>query len=194
MELENIHELNEIVEDDGDRIVFKIALVGDSGVGKTNLLNRLVTKDFLKESKATVGVELQSKTYKIDDRIVKLQIWDTAGQERFQSLTSSYFKGAKGGMIVYDITKNETYNNAINHWVECIKQNGDPEICIILIGNKSDLELNREVKISSAKDKAKELGTQYKFLYLGIMFMETSAENSSNVDIAFKTMLKSKIV
>jgi len=158
-------EITEIPDNiQGEDYIFKIVIVGDSGVGKTNLLSRYTQNKFENESKATVGVELQSKVYNINGKVIKIQLWDTAGQERYKSITSAYFKGAKGAMIVYDITKQESFD-AVDKWHQQVKEHGDSEICIIQVGNKNDLKQNRKVDMEVAREKAKEKGNDYISFY-----------------------------
>jgi len=135
----------------------KIVIVGDSGVGKSNILTRFTNDDFNQESKATVGVDLASRTLKIDDKTIKLHIWDSAGQEKFKSITAAYYKGAKGAMIVYDISKKESFNS-IGKWYQEVREYGDKNMSIILIGNKSDLILLRSVEVEELNEKSKQLG------------------------------------
>jgi len=130
-------------------LYLKLIIVGDSGVGKTNILTRFTKNVFNHENKTTIGVEFASKVIKIQDHILKLQIWDTAGQERFKSLTVAYYKGSRGAIIVFDVTKRESFENVIN-WLNDIKKNGDKETIIILVGNKNDME-EREVSFEEAK-------------------------------------------
>ena len=95
----------------GYDMIFKIVLIGDTSVGKTNILSKYLTDEFDPESKATVGVEFGTKNFKIENNIVKVQIWDTAGQERYRSITNAYYKGAKGALLVYDITNKKSFDN-----------------------------------------------------------------------------------
>jgi Ras-related protein Rab-11A len=148
----------------GEDYIFKIVIVGDSGVGKSNILSRFTQNEFHQESKATVGVELQSKVYNIDGKIIKMQLWDTAGQERYKSITAAYFKGAKGAMIVYDITKQDSFNN-VDKWYQQVKENGDSEIVIVQVGNKCDLKQNRQVTTDSGKEKARLNGKYYQITF-----------------------------
>ncbi len=158
----------------------KIVIVGDSNVGKTNILNRFVSNDFSADSRATVGVELSSKSYKINGKIIKLHLWDTAGQERFKSITSSYYKGAKGAMIVYDITNKESFLH-LDKWIKEVRDNGGKNINVVICGNKSDLELKRVVSTEEGMNLAKQND---------IMFFETSALNSFNIEEAFQLLIK----
>ncbi len=141
-------------EEDYDMIL-KIVLVGDSGVGKSNILLRYLKNDFDQNSKASVGVEFGSKKFIIDDCKIKGQIWDTAGQERYRSITNAYYKGAKGALLVYDITRESSFES-VDKWIVDLKKNGDENIMIILIGNKNDLEDYRRISISQGEEKAQD--------------------------------------
>jgi Ras-related protein Rab-11A len=166
-------------EEDYDTI-FKIVIVGDSGVGKTNLITRYLKNDFKPETKATIGVEFSDKKYIYKNKNIKIQIWDTAGQERYRSLTSMYYKGAKGAIFVYDISSKISFEN-IDKWLIEMKKTADENIKIILIGNKCDLIDKREVKEDDGKIKAKDLN---------VPFMETSALNCINVEKAFNFLIE----
>ncbi len=133
--------------------IYKIVLIGDSGVGKSNILSRYLTDTFTYDSKATVGVEFGSKSMEIEGNKIKMQIWDTAGQERYKSITNAYYKGAKGALLVFDLTKKTSFEN-VDKWIVDLKTNGDEQISIILIGNKSDLEEHRQVTQEEATTKA----------------------------------------
>ena len=164
----------------GYDMIFKIVLIGDTSVGKTNILSKYLSDEFDPESKATVGVEFGTKNFKIENNIVKVQIWDTAGQERYRSITNAYYKGAKGALLVYDITNKKSFDN-LDRWISDLKTNGDEKISIVLLGNKSDLESQRVISTEEGKNKA-EL---FKFA-----FMETSALNGSNIEKAFDELIK----
>ena len=155
----------------GYDVIFKIVLIGDTSVGKTNILSKYLNDEFDPDSKATVGVEFGTKNFNIDNNIVKVQIWDTAGQERYRSITNAYYKGAKGCILVYDITNKTTFDN-IDKWLSELKGNGDENMSIILLGNKSDLESDREVSLEEGKEKSK---------FYNLAFMETSALNGNTV-------------
>jgi Ras-related protein Rab-11A len=157
----------------------KIVVVGDSGVGKSNILTRYAENQFNQDSKATVGVELHNKTYKINDKIIKVHLWDTAGQERYKSITAAYYRGAKGAMIVYDITRPETFNN-VDKWFNEIRENGEKNVQLLLVGNKSDLRHLRAVDNRKSMEKAETLG---------LALMETSALDAYNVEEAFKKLI-----
>ncbi|KAL8262450.1 hypothetical protein R6Q59_023799 [Mikania micrantha] len=159
--------------------VFKIVLIGDSAVGKSQLLARFSRNEFSLDSKATIGVEFQTKTIVIDHKNVKAQIWDTAGQERYRAVTSAYYRGAVGAMLVYDITKRQSFDH-IARWLEELRAHADDKIVIMLIGNKSDLDSHREVSTEDATEFAEREG---------LFFMETSALEATNVEPAFLTIL-----
>ena len=161
-------------------MMVKVILIGDSGVGKTNIMSKFLKNKFMEESKATVGVEFGSKLFDLNGHKIKAQIWDTAGQEKYKSITGAYFKGSKGALVVYDITQKSTYES-LEKWVNDLKSAGDPKITIILIGNKSDLEENRQVSKEQGEEKAKSFGCA---------FLETSALSGDNIDKAFNLMVK----
>jgi small GTP-binding protein len=161
--------------------VFKLVVVGDSGVGKTNLLGRFVNDVFDFSSKSTIGLDLSIKNMVINDKRVRVQIWDTAGQERYRSITKRYYRGSVGALLVYDITKRDSFKS-ISRWLEELKLNeAHPESIIMLIGNKSDLETKRVVTGQEALNYS-ELNN--------LMFMETSALNSINVEKAFDSLIQ----
>ncbi|KAF9665741.1 hypothetical protein SADUNF_Sadunf16G0155300 [Salix dunnii] len=159
--------------------VFKIVLIGDSAVGKSQLLARFARNEFSLDSKATIGVEFQTKTLVIDHKTVKAQIWDTAGQERYRAVTSAYYRGAVGAMLVYDITKRQSFDH-VAKWLEELRDHADNNIVIMLIGNKSDLGTLRAVPIEDAKEFAQKEN---------LFFMETSALEATNVESAFLSVL-----
>ena len=160
-------------------VLFKIILIGDSSVGKTNILSRFIRNEFDENSKSTIGVEFGTKNFNLNDKIIKAQIWDTAGQERYRSITSVYYKGAQGCLLVYDITKKPTFEN-IDKWISDLKNSGDENLSIILIGNKCDLENERKVTKEEAKEKAQ---------FYKLAFIETSALNGTNIEKAFELLL-----
>ena len=160
-------------------MMVKVILIGDSAVGKTNIMSRFLRGEFLENSKATVGVEFGSKLFNIDGHNIKAQIWDTAGQEKYKAITGAYYKGSKGAFIVYDITRKDTFDN-VDKWIHELKMTSDPKINIILIGNKSDLEDKREVLNEQGEEKARSFGCA---------FLETSALNGDNIDKGFEMMV-----
>ncbi|KAE8680588.1 Ras-related protein RABA4d [Hibiscus syriacus] len=159
--------------------VFKVVLIGDSAVGKSQLLARFARNEFNVDSKATIGVEFQTKTLVIDNKTVKSQIWDTAGQERYRAVTSAYYRGAVGAMLVYDMTKRQSFDN-MERWLEELRGHADTNIVIMLIGNKCDLANLRAVPTEDAQEFAQRES---------LFFMETSALESTNVETAFFTAL-----
>ncbi|KAG2261221.1 hypothetical protein Bca52824_068300 [Brassica carinata] len=159
--------------------VFKVVLIGDSAVGKSQLLARFSRNEFSIESKATIGVEFQTRTLTIDSKTVKAQIWDTAGQERYRAVTSAYYRGAVGAMLVYDITKRQSFDH-VARWLEELRGHADKNIVIMLVGNKTDLGTLRAVPTEDAKEFAQREN---------LFFMETSALDSINVEPSFLTVL-----
>ena len=160
-------------------VMFKVVLIGDMKVGKTNIVSRYIKNEFNKDSMSTIGVEFGSKELVIEGHNVKVQIWDTAGQEKYKSITNAYYKGAKGAFVVYDITNKNSFDNADN-WLNNLRASADKKCSIILIGNKSDLEDKREVSIEQGEEKAKNSE---------IAFMETSALSGDNIYKAFEMMI-----
>ncbi|CAL9213931.1 unnamed protein product [Arabidopsis halleri] len=159
--------------------LFKLVLIGDSGVGKSNLLSRFTKNEFNLESKSTIGVEFATKTTKVEGKVVKAQIWDTAGQERYRAITSAYYRGAVGALLIYDVTRHATFENAAR-WLRELRGHTDPNIVVMLIGNKCDLRHLVAVKTEEAKAFAER-----ESLY----FMETSALDATNVESAFTEVL-----
>ena len=141
----------EIGDQVGYDYIFKVVMVGDSGVGKSNLLNRFTKNEFNPEANVTMGIEFASKFLKIegDQTYVKAQIWDTAGQERFRAITGAYYRNAVGAVLVYDLTSRPSFES-MTKWIKEVRNNADPSIVMILVGNKSDLASQREVKLDEA--------------------------------------------
>jgi small GTP-binding protein len=160
--------------------LFKIVLIGDSGVGKSNLLFRFTRNEFNLESKTTIGVEFSQKNVKIDNKNIRAQIWDTAGQERYRAITSAYYRGALGALLVYDVCKIETFEG-LQKWLRELKEHTDAQTTIMLVGNKSDLRHLRAVKTEDAAAFA---------LKNNLAFIETSALENTNVDSAFEKTLE----
>ncbi|KAM3576898.1 hypothetical protein VYU27_001263 [Nannochloropsis oceanica] len=160
--------------------LFKVVLIGDSGVGKSNLLSRFTRNEFNLESKSTIGVEFATKSIKAGDgKIIKAQIWDTAGQERYRAITSAYYRGAVGALLVYDISKRVTFDN-VERWLKELREHADQSIVVMLVGNKSDLRHLRTVPTEDAMRFAEEHR---------LAFIETSALDASGVDTAFHRIL-----
>ena len=153
-----------------------------SGVGKSNLLSRFTRDEFNLESKSTIGVEFATKSIRTEGKTIKAQIWDTAGQERYRAITSAYYRGAVGALLVYDISKSVTFEN-VERWLKELRDHADAHIVIMLVGNKSDLRHVRAVDAEMAIAFAEQntLG-----------FMETSALDSTHVEEAFTKILTGK--
>lgn len=164
--------------DDYDYL-FKIVLIGDSGVGKTNILSRYTRNEFLMESKSTIGVEFAARVIQVENKRLKAQIWDTAGQERYRAITNVYYRGALGVLVIYDIAKRDTFEN-VQVWLRELRQHADKNIILMLVGNKSDLRHLRAVPTDEAREFAEKNN---------MLFIETSALNSTNVDTAFKNIV-----
>ena len=160
-------------------LLYKIIIIGDTCVGKSNILSRYLKDEFREDSKSTVGVELGTKFVKVKGVGAKLQIWDTAGQERYKSITSSYYKGSHGCFIVYDITSETSFEN-VEKWYEQAQKDASKDVSIILVGNKCDLENERKVSKEKGEEKAKSLNAP---------FFETSALSKINIDDIFKEMI-----
>ncbi|KAJ0972460.1 hypothetical protein J5N97_020419 [Dioscorea zingiberensis] len=166
--------------EEGEEYLFKVVIIGDSAVGKSNLLSRYARNEFNAHSKATIGVEFQTQSMEIDGKEVKAQIWDTAGQERFRAVTSAYYRGAVGALVVYDISRRTTFES-VERWLQELSTHSDTTVARMLVGNKCDLENIRAVSVEEGKSLA-ELE--------GLFFMETSALDSTNVKKAFEIVIK----
>lgn len=158
--------------------LFKLLLIGDSGVGKSCLLLRFADDTYTESYISTIGVDFKIRTVELEGKTIKLQIWDTAGQERFRTITSSYYRGAHGIIVVYDVTDPESFSN-VKQWLHEIDRYANENVNKLLVGNKSDLADKKEVDYQTAKAYADELN---------IPFLETSAKNATNVEQAFMTM------
>ncbi|KAL0906664.1 hypothetical protein M5K25_025177 [Dendrobium thyrsiflorum] len=167
-------------EENGEEYLFKVVIIGDSAVGKSNLLSRYARNEFNINSKATIGVEFQTQSLDIDGREVKAQIWDTAGQERFRAVTSAYYRGAVGALVVYDISRSSTFES-VQRWLQELNTHSDTTIARMLVGNKCDLEDIRAVSVEEGKSLAEAEG---------LFFIETSALDSTNVKAAFEIVIK----
>ncbi|KAI8583889.1 hypothetical protein K450DRAFT_220446 [Umbelopsis ramanniana AG] len=168
-----------MLTDDEYDYLFKLVLIGDSGVGKSNILSRFTTNEFNLESKSTIGVEFATKNVSIDGHTVKCQIWDTSGQERYRAITGAYYRGAVGALLVYDITRPTSFQN-VSHWLKELRDHADEKIVIMLVGNKLDLS---ETSRAVPTEEGGALAETQDFL-----FMETSALDATNVDNAFATI------
>ncbi|KAH7300706.1 hypothetical protein KP509_24G075400 [Ceratopteris richardii] len=159
--------------------VVKVVLVGDSAVGKSQLLKRFALNEFSPDSRATIGVEFQTRTFIVDGKTVKAQIWDTAGQERYRAVTNAYYRCALGALLVYDITREHTFEN-LSKWLDELRLHADANIVVMLVGNKCDLNNIRAIPTEYAKTYAENEG---------LFFLETSALDATNVENAFSTIL-----
>ncbi|KAH0793663.1 Ras-related protein RABD1 [Histomonas meleagridis] len=158
--------------------LFKVLIIGNSGVGKSCLLLRFAEDMFSDNYISTIGVDFKIKKIELDGKSIKLQIWDTAGQERFRTITKSYYRGSNGIVVVYDITDRESFEQ-VSHWMTEIDSHASPDVCRLLVGNKCDLNDKRAVKTEEGEALARQFG---------IPFLETSAKDSMNVDEMFTTM------
>ena len=158
--------------------LFKLLLIGNSAVGKSSLLLRFSDNIFNESFLPTIGVDFKIRTFELSSKTVKLQIWDTAGQERFKTITSSYYKGAHGIILTYDITDKQSFKD-IENWLTEVEKFANENVIKLLVGNKCDLESQRQVTFDEGKEYADSLGIQ---------FLETSAKNNSNVEKAFFTL------
>lgn len=176
-----------------------MVLIGDSGVGKSNLLSRFTRNEFNLDSKSTIGVEFATRSIQVDAKTVKAQIWDTAGQERYRAITSAYYRGAVGALLVYDISKHQTYEN-VTRWLKELRDHADANIVIMLVGNKSDLRHLRAVPTEEAKQFASKYCQVQRVDARNssltgrpgennLSFIETSALDASNVELAFQNIL-----
>eukprot|EP00921_Rhytidocystis_pertsovi_P011151 GHVQ01017978.1.p1 GENE.GHVQ01017978.1~~GHVQ01017978.1.p1 ORF type:complete len:202 (+),score=18.32 GHVQ01017978.1:562-1167(+) len=166
--------------------LYKLLLIGDSGVGKSCLLLRFADDTYTESYISTIGVDFKIRTIELDGKIVKLQIWDTAGQERFRTITSSYYRGAHGIIVVYDVTDKESFNN-VKQWMQEIDRYAVDNVNKLLVGNKCDLASKKVVSYNQGK----ELADTY-----NMPFIETSAKNAHNVEQAFQMMaseIKSRV-
>jgi len=165
--------------DDEYDYVFKVVLIGDSGVGKSNLLSRFTRGEFNLASKTTIGVEFATKCISVRSKTIKAQIWDTAGQERYRAITAAYYRGAVGALLVYDITDVNSFNN-VKHWLKELRDHTKANIVVMLVGNKTDLEKSRAVE----QDEAIAFSKKYDMEYV-----ETAALNATGVDTAFHKII-----
>ena len=160
-------------------MIFKIIIVGDLSSGKTNIVTQYISHKFVQDSQPTIGVEMFNKDFQINEDKVSAQIWDTAGQEKYNALTSSYYKGAKGALVVYDITQESTFLK-VEQFVKDLREKSDKNVHMILVGNKIDLEENRKV----SKEEGKILADKLK-----MGFFEVSAKNGTGIEDLFKNLI-----
>ena len=155
--------------------IFKLILIGNSGVGKSSIIQRFMKNTFEESYKCTIGVDFLMKTLQINGKTVKLQLWDTAGQEKYKSMVASYYRGANVALVVFDITNHISFEN-LPLWIENYYKNGPEQKNIILIGNKKDMEESRKVTRQEA-----ELFSETN----NMMYFETSAKEGDNIEYAF---------
>ena len=160
--------------------LLKYIMIGDASVGKSNLLLRFVYNTFQNEYHITIGVEFGEKNITYNQKIYQIQIWDTAGQEQFRSITRAYYKNSICALVVYDISRRESFNS-VKQWIEDCKNYMTNNVVVVLVGNKCDLEDSREV----TKDEGQEVADSY-----GLLFFETSAKTGSNVNEVFENSLQ----
>lgn len=158
--------------------LFKYIIIGETGVGKSCLLLQFTDKRFQHVHDMTIGVEFGSRTIELNHQLIKLQVWDTAGQEAFRSITRSYYRGACGALLVYDISRRDSFEH-VTKWLEEAKQNSNPNIVIMLVGNKKDLEHKRQVSYEEGQSFAQQHG---------LVFIEASAKTGESVDETFVTV------
>ncbi|TKR96299.1 hypothetical protein L596_010341 [Steinernema carpocapsae] len=159
--------------------LFKVVLVGDTGVGKTNLISRYMDDRFDPNERQTIGVDMATTCVQVHGHTIKAQIWDTAGQDRYGSIVPTYYKHALGAILVYNITETQSFQNA-RRWLNDIQKYANRDMMVLLVGNKTDLEELRVVPMEEAKEFAVENG---------LSFIETSALNNDNVRTAFSKIL-----
>ncbi|KAK1403594.1 Ras-related protein RABE1c [Heracleum sosnowskyi] len=159
--------------------LIKLLLIGDSGVGKSCLLLRFSDDSFNTNFITTIGIDFKIRTIERDGKRMKLQIWDTAGQERFRTITTAYYRGAMGILLVYDVTDEASFNN-IKNWISNIEQHASDNVNKILIGNKADMDESLRAVPTS---KGQQLADEY-----GIKFFEASAKTNTNVEEVFSSI------
>ncbi len=158
--------------------IFKVLLLGNSNVGKSSLFLRFVDDIWNDTFVPTIGVDFKIKTFDIDEKKIKMQIWDTAGQERFKNIIASYYRGAHGILLIYDVTDKDSFKN-LSNWLIEIEKNANKNVLKLLIGNKTDLEDKRVITYNQGKEFADGYGLKY---------IETSAKKNLNVNEAFETL------
>jgi len=161
-------------------ILIKLLLIGDSGVGKSCLLLRFCEDQFTPSFITTIGIDFKIRTIDLDGKRVKLQVWDTAGQERFKTITTAYYRGAMGILLVYDVCDEKSFNN-IRSWYSNVQQHASDNVVLVLVGNKSDMTDKRVISTEQGQELANELG---------IPFIEASAKTTDNVEDTFFSLAR----
>ena len=167
--------------------LFKIIVIGDSSVGKTNLMTRFMKNQFHSESKPTIGVDFATKNVTVEKKNIRVQVWDTAGQERLKAFSSAYYQGSHGAIVCYDITNRESFDN-VRNWVTELMTHQDPKkMVVMLVGNKSDLEEQRTVN----EEEGRFLAEEFDFF-----FMETSAKRNASDEVtkAFMVLVEEILI
>ena len=157
----------------------KLVLLGEAAVGKSSIVLRFVSNDFSENKEPTIGAAFLTQRVKIDNHIVKFEIWDTAGQERFASLAPMYYRNAQAALVVYDVTKPQSFIKA-RHWVKELQEQASKNIIIALIGNKIDLLDDDPDERKVAKEEAEKLAEEE-----NLLFFETSAKTAININEVF---------
>ena len=183
VEIDHFSEVSDS-EESPDTIVHcvKTIFLGDPGVGKTNIMTRFTMDRFVLNSKPTLGIDFATKLVRLDNHIIKLQLWDTAGQERYSTFSGNYYRAAQAAILVYDVTRRESFDH-LENWVDLLSLHVSiTDIVILLIGNKTDLEQERQVSFNEGKQLDN---------YLGIAFMETTALSNKGdcIGLAFFKLL-----
>ncbi|MBN3280512.1 RAB10 protein, partial [Polyodon spathula] len=168
------------MDETSDFLLLKIILVGDALVGKTCVLQRYIDNSFHHSYVSTIGIDFKVKTLHLNDKFIKLQIWDTAGQERFHTISTRYFRGAHGLLIIYDITNSLSFENVVG-WMKDVDANAGEDVDRVILGNKCDLEEKRII----SKEKGEKLAWEH-----GVRFFETSAKDNVNIEKAFLALVQ----
>ncbi|XP_075160137.1 RAS oncogene family member Rab19 [Haematobia irritans] len=188
MTARNPQTLMALPSEDSFDFLFKVVLIGDANTGKTCIVERFKTGNFIERHGNTIGVDFSMKTISLEGKLVKLQIWDTAGQERFRTITQSYYRSANGIIVVYDITSRNSFAN-IQKWIEEVRRYTTSNVMLIIVGNKCDLDSEREVEFEEAQQMCQ-------YIPEVLFVLETSAKENRNIDDAFvalATELKKQI-
>ena len=169
-------------EDESEYITCKIVLLGEVGVGKTSIISRYVSNTFSEDMMSTTGGSFATKKIIIDNNHkIKFQLWDTAGQERFRSLAKVFYQNAAAAILVYDITRKNSFDNIKSFWINEIKENAPSDIVLVIAGNKSDEYVLEQVSIQEGKNLAKEINAIFKTI---------SAKLSHGIDEMFMSIAK----